>query len=128
MAYQILQKKTDLKTRNAGQQQGDSEDQQSGSVLGGIGDLIGGIFGTNRKRGERLTTGQKVAREVTRSVTSRIGGAVAGGLGKKIGGSMGNTIGRAICGERSAEFSAANPCPKAVNRTQFARGCNFMPC
>ncbi|MBX3522369.1 MAG: DUF853 family protein [Xanthobacteraceae bacterium] len=95
-AYEILQKKTDLKTRNAGQQQGDSEDQQSGSVLGGIGDLIGGIFGTNRKRGERLTTGQKVAREVTRSVTSRIGGAVAGGLGKKIGGSMGNTIGRAI--------------------------------
>ncbi|MBX3519083.1 MAG: DUF853 family protein [Xanthobacteraceae bacterium] len=95
-AYEMLQKKTDLKTRNAGQQQDESGDQQSGNVLGGIGDLIGGIFGTNRKRGERLSTGQKVAREVTRSVTNRIGGAVAGELGKKIGGSMGNTIGRAI--------------------------------
>lgn len=94
-AYEILQKKTDIKARNAGQQQ-DSDQQSSGSTMGGIGDLIGGIFGTNRKRGERLSTGQKVAREVTRSVTNRIGGAVAGEIGKKIGGSMGNTIGRAI--------------------------------
>jgi len=93
-AYEILQKKTDLKTRNAGQD--DSGQQPGGGVMGGIGDLIGGIFGTSRKRGERLSTGQKVAREVTRSVTNRIGGAVAGELGKKIGGSMGNTIGRAI--------------------------------
>jgi len=93
-AYEILQKKTDLKTRNAGQDGGD--EQASGGVMGGIGDLIGGIFGTNRKRGEKLSTGQKVAREVTRSVTSRIGGAVAGEIGKKIGGSMGNTVGRAI--------------------------------
>lgn len=94
-AYEILQKKTDLKTRNAGQQD-DSSQQPGGGVMGGIGDLIGGIFGTSRKRGEKLSTGQKVAREVTRSVTNRIGGAVAGELGKKIGGSMGNTIGRAI--------------------------------
>jgi DNA helicase HerA-like ATPase len=95
-AYEMLQKKTDIKTRNAGQQQDDSGEQPSGGILGGVGDLIGGIFGTNRKRGERLSTGQKVAREVTRSTVNRIGGAVAGELGKKIGGSMGNTIGRAI--------------------------------
>ncbi len=95
-AYEMLQKKTDIKTRNAGQQQGDSDQQSSGGILGGVGDLIGGIFGTNKKRGERLSTGQKVAREVTRSTVNRIGGAVAGELGKKIGGSMGNTIGRAI--------------------------------
>ena len=93
-AYEILQKKTDIKTRNA--DQGDGNQQPSCSTMGGIGDLIGGIFGTNRKRGEKLSTGQKVAREVTRSVTNRIGGAVAGEIGKKIGGSMGNTIGRAI--------------------------------
>ena len=93
-AYEILQKKTDVKTRNT--DQGGDDQQSSGSTMGGIGDLIGGIFGTNRKRGEKLSTGQKVAREVTRSVTNRIGGAVAGELGKKIGGSMGNTIGRAI--------------------------------
>jgi DNA helicase HerA-like ATPase len=95
-AYEMLQKKVDIKTRNAGQQQNDSDQPSSGGVLGGVGDLIGGIFGTNRKRGERLSTGQKVAREVTRSTVNRIGGAVAGELGKKIGGSMGNTIGRAI--------------------------------
>jgi DNA helicase HerA-like ATPase len=95
-AYEMLQKKVDIKTRNAGQQQSDSDQPSSGGVLGGVGDLIGGIFGTNRKRGERLSTGQKVAREVTRSTVNRIGGAVAGELGKKIGGSMGNTIGRAI--------------------------------
>jgi DNA helicase HerA-like ATPase len=95
-AYEMLQKKVDIKTRNAGQQQGDSDQQSSGGILGGVGDLIGGIFGTNKKRGERLSTGQKVAREVTRSTVNRIGGAVAGELGKKIGGSMGNTIGRAI--------------------------------
>ncbi|MBY0532666.1 MAG: DUF853 domain-containing protein [Xanthobacteraceae bacterium] len=94
-AYEMLQKKTDIKTRNA-TQQGDSDQQSSGGVLGGVGDLIGGIFGTNRKRGERLSTGQRVAREVTRSTVNRIGGAVAGEFGKKIGGSMGNTIGRAI--------------------------------
>ncbi len=91
-AYEMLQKKTDMKTRNAGQ---DGE-QPGGGVMGTLRDLMGGIFGTTRKRGEKLSTGQKVAREVTRSVTNRIGGAVAGELGKKIGGSMGNTIGRAI--------------------------------
>jgi len=95
-AFEILQKKTDLKTRNAGQSADDSDSSSTGGIMGGIGDLIGGIFGTNRKRGEKLSTGQKVAREVTRSVTNRIGGAVAGELGKKIGGSMGNTVGRAI--------------------------------
>ncbi len=93
-AYEILQKKTDMKVRKAGEAA--EEEQSSGSTMGGIGDLIGGIFGTNRKRGEKLSTGQKVAREVTRSVSNRIGGAVAGEIGKKIGGSMGNTIGRAI--------------------------------
>jgi DNA helicase HerA-like ATPase len=94
-AFEMLQKKTDIKTRNAGEQ-ADPDQQPSGGILGGFGDLVGGIFGTNRKRGERLSTGQKVAREVTRSTVNRIGGAVAGELGKKIGGSMGNTIGRAI--------------------------------
>ncbi|MCW5680512.1 MAG: DUF853 domain-containing protein [Xanthobacteraceae bacterium] len=94
-AYEMLQKKTDLKTRN-NTQSGEEGGESSGGIMGGIGDMIGGIFGTNRKRGEKLSTGQKVAREVTRSVTNRIGGAVAGEFGKKIAGSMGNTVGRAI--------------------------------
>jgi DNA helicase HerA-like ATPase len=67
-----------------------------GGILGGIGGMLGGIFGTSRPRGQRLSTGQLVAREVTRSVTNRVAGQIAGNLGKSVGGSMGNTIGRAI--------------------------------
>jgi DNA helicase HerA-like ATPase len=67
-----------------------------GGMLGGIGSVLGGIFGTSRPRGQRLSTGQLVAREVTRSVTNRVAGQIAGNLGKSLGGSMGNTIGRAI--------------------------------
>ncbi|ARQ00903.1 helicase HerA-like domain-containing protein [Pseudorhodoplanes sinuspersici] len=63
---------------------------------GGIGDWIGSIFGTNRKRGERLTTSQTIAREVTRTVTGRVAGGIAASIGKKIGGSAGSSIGRAI--------------------------------
>lgn len=63
---------------------------------GGIGDWIGSIFGTNRKRGERLTTSQTIAREVTRTVTGRVVGGIAASIGKQIGGSAGSSIGRAI--------------------------------
>jgi uncharacterized protein len=63
---------------------------------GGIGSWLGGIFGTNRKRGERLTTTQTVAREVTRTVTGRVVGGVAASIGKQIGGQAGASIGRAI--------------------------------
>jgi DNA helicase HerA-like ATPase len=59
---------------------------------GGVGDWIGSIFGTNRKRGERLTTGQQVARTVTATVV----GSIAAAIGKKIGGSTGASIGRSI--------------------------------
>ena len=69
--------------------------QESG-VLGSIGDMLGSIFGTNRPRGKRLSTGQLVTREITRSVTNRVAGQIAGDIGKSIAGSMGNTVGRAI--------------------------------
>jgi DNA helicase HerA-like ATPase len=59
---------------------------------GGIGDWIGGIFGTNRKRGEPLTTSQTVARTVATTVI----GSVAAAIGKKIGGRTGASIGRSI--------------------------------
>ncbi len=65
-------------------------------VLGQIGGILGSIFGTSRPRGQRLSTGQLIARNVTRSVTNRVAGKVAGDLGKSIGGSMGGTVGRAI--------------------------------
>jgi len=69
---------------------------QEGGVLGSIGDMLGSIFGTNRPRGKRLSTGQLVTREITRSVTNRVAGQIAGDIGKSIAGSMGNTVGRAI--------------------------------
>jgi hypothetical protein len=67
-----------------------------GGVLAGVGTVLGALFGTGRARGQRLSTGQLIARQVTRSVTNRVAGQVVGSLGKSIGGSMGNTIGRAI--------------------------------
>jgi hypothetical protein len=67
-----------------------------GAVLSGIGGVLGGIFGTNRPRGRRLSSGQLVAREVTRSVTNRVAGQIAADIGKSIGGKMGSSVGRAI--------------------------------
>jgi DNA helicase HerA-like ATPase len=64
---------------------------------GGIGDMLGTIFGTKRKPGQRrLSTGQLITREVTRSVTNRVVGKIAADIGKSLGGSMGGSIGRAI--------------------------------
>ena len=88
-AYEILRGKAEEMTSK-------DAPASSGGILGGIGDLIGGIFGTNRKSGEKLTTGQKVARDVTRTVTNRVAGQVAADLGKKVGGSIGGSVGRAI--------------------------------
>ena len=52
--------------------------------------------GTEHKRGERLSTGQVIARNVTRTVTTEVAGKIAADIGKSIGGSMGGSIGRAI--------------------------------
>jgi DNA helicase HerA-like ATPase len=67
-----------------------------GGLLGSVGDLLGGIFGTSRPRGQRLSTGQLVAREVTRSVTNRVAGQIAADIGKSLGGSVGGSVGRAF--------------------------------
>src|SRR6476619_8042951 len=67
-----------------------------GAVLGAIGNMLGGIFGTSRPRGKRLSPGQLVAREVTRSVTNRVAGQIAADIGKSLGGKMGSSVGRAI--------------------------------
>ncbi|MEY4878915.1 MAG: hypothetical protein RJB62_384, partial [Pseudomonadota bacterium] len=57
----------------------------------------GSIFGTSRKRGERLTTGQHITRQVTRSVTNQVAGKIAADIGKSIlGDRIGGTVGRAI--------------------------------
>ncbi|HEY8382798.1 MAG TPA: helicase HerA-like domain-containing protein [Microvirga sp.] len=64
---------------------------------GGILDMIGGLFGTARRgKGETLSVGQTVAREVTRTVVNQAIGGLASELGKAIGGRQGSAIGRAV--------------------------------
>jgi len=93
-AFEMLQKRVKNEAAPTGKAGQAEEEQSSG---GGIGGWLGGIFGTNRKRGERLTTGQVVAREVARSVTTRVAGQVISELSKSVGGGkVGGTIGRAI--------------------------------
>lgn len=94
-AFEILQKRTQDPNAPGGTAQGEPV-SPIGGIIGRVGDLFGSLFGTNRPRGERLSTTQNVARAVTRSVVSRTLGKVAGDLGRSVGGSMGNTIGRAI--------------------------------
>jgi hypothetical protein len=89
-AYEVLQKRT------AATAAGDAASGEGGGLLGQIGGVLGTIFGTSRPRGQRLSTGQLITRQVTRSVTNKGAGQLAGELGKSIAGSMGNTVGRAI--------------------------------
>src|SRR5262245_22976571 len=87
-AFEVLQKRVKKEAATA-------EEASAGG--GGIGGWLGSIFGTNRKRGERLSTGQVVAREVARTVTTRVAGSVASELSKAIGGGkVGASVGRAI--------------------------------
>ena len=91
-AFEMLQKR--VKKEAAPADEGGRGSESSG---GGVGGWLGGIFGTNRKRGERLTTGQVVAREVARTVTNRVAGQVVSELAKSLGGGkIGGTVGRAI--------------------------------
>jgi hypothetical protein len=91
-AFEKLQERVKTEAAPPGSQP--QEEQSSG---GGIGGWLGSIFGTNRKRGERLTTTQTIAREVARTVTTRVAGQVASELSKSLGGGkVGGSIGRAI--------------------------------
>ena len=94
-AYEMLLKRVRSTAAPGSGESGEAE--QPGGWIGGIGGALGQIFGTSRPRGQRLSTGQLVTREITRSVTNRIAGKVAADIGKSIlGNSMGGTIGRAI--------------------------------
>ncbi|MGD9536990.1 MAG: helicase HerA-like C-terminal domain-containing protein [Alphaproteobacteria bacterium] len=67
-----------------------------GGVLGQLGAIVGSIFGTNRPRGRRLSSGQLIARSVARTVTNQVAGKMAAELGKSVGGPIGASVGRAI--------------------------------
>jgi uncharacterized protein len=91
-AYEMLQKRVQQETEG----RACAGPVGAGGILGGVGDMLGSIFGTSRPRGQRLSVGQQVARAVTRSVISTTAGKIAGDVGRSVGGSMGNTVGRAI--------------------------------
>jgi DNA helicase HerA-like ATPase len=75
---------------------GEAAEPPPEGVLGHLGAIVGIIFGTSRKRGTRLTTGQIIARDVTRTVTNRVAGQIANQLGKSVGGQVGGTLTKAI--------------------------------
>jgi DNA helicase HerA-like ATPase len=96
-AYEVLQKRVTGAAGSSGATGGSAADAASGGgVLGQLTSIVGTIFGTNRARGQRLSTGQIIARDLTRSVTNSVVGGVAGKLGKSVGGQLGGTVGRAI--------------------------------
>jgi DNA helicase HerA-like ATPase len=97
-AYEVLQKRVQAGATGAPAGMPGEAPPAGGfaAVLSGIGDMLGSIFGTNRPRGRRLSTGQVIAREVTRSVTNRVAGQIAADIGKSVGGKAGSSVGRAI--------------------------------
>ncbi|MBX6426466.1 MAG: DUF853 family protein [Variibacter sp.] len=94
-AYEQLQKRVAEKAQ-PGPEAGTAEAAEAGGLLGHLGGVLGTIFGTPRKRGERLTPTQAIAREVTRTVANRVAGQIAADIGKSLGGSLGGSVGRAI--------------------------------
>ena len=90
-AYEMLQKRIAGKAAPA-----DAADGAEGGVLGQIGSIVGSIFGTARPRGQRLSTGQVIARDLARSVTGAVVGGAAAKVGRSVAGSMGGSIGRSI--------------------------------
>jgi DNA helicase HerA-like ATPase len=86
-AYELLAKRAEKAAA-------DAKAAEAGS--GGILETIGSFFGTTRKRGETLSPGQTLVREVTRTVVNQTLGGIAAQVGKSIGGRQGGAIGRAI--------------------------------
>ena len=90
-AYEILQKRTQQTAAPPGEAVGE------GGFFSKVGGALGSIFGTSRPRGERLSTGQIVTREIARSITTRVGGKIAADVASSVlGKSLGGTVGRAI--------------------------------
>ncbi len=92
-AYEILTASVAAKQPGDADPTGEGPSEEEG---GGIGGLLGSVFGTDRPRGRRLTTTQTVARSVTRSVTTQVVGGLAAQIGKSVGGATGASIGRAL--------------------------------
>jgi uncharacterized protein len=97
-AYEILSKRVDdhvLPVPGEAGQPGTPapEAPAQTSWLDKVGVIVGTIFGTNLKRGQRLSSGQVVARTVARSVSSEVARGVSKSLG---GGTSGRITGQII--------------------------------
>ena len=100
-AYEVLQKRVQSGAAAAPANQpppaaGQQPQGEGAGVLGGLGAVVGSIFGTNVPHNKRLSEGQLIARSVTRTVTNRVAGQVAADIGRSLGGSLGGSVGRAI--------------------------------
>ena len=100
-AFEILQKR--MHSTGAADKVPEPEEPAEASSTGSFGGMIqaimawlASVFGTNRPRGKRLSSGQLAARQITRSVTDRVAGQIAADIGKSLGGKTGSSIGRAI--------------------------------
>ena len=91
-AYEMLQQRVSATAVQDDARTAPPADGGGEGILG----MLGGLFGTNRPRGQRLTGTQFVAREVTRSVTNQLVGGMAAEFGRSLGGRTGGTIGRAL--------------------------------
>jgi hypothetical protein len=92
-AYEILQKR--VQGDVAGPTTGDAP---GGGLLGGLGSLIGGVFGTSNPRGSRLSPGQVLARSVARSIGSEAARDLTKSLGSGAGGRVAGQILRGTLG------------------------------
>lgn len=93
-AYELLQKRVATTAAEAGEVA--SGEAAPTGIFGHLGAIFGIIFGTSRKRGTRLSTGQVIARDITRTMTNRVAGKIATDLGKSIGGQLGGQVGGTI--------------------------------
>ena len=96
-AFEVLQK--GLPTEGSADEQkeaGEAGQSGGGGFWAQLAAILAIIFGTNRKRGQRLTTGQAMARDITRTVSNRVAGQIAADIGKSLGGATGQQVGRAI--------------------------------
>ena len=93
-AYEILAASVSAKVSGDAAPAPDVPPEAEGG--GGIGGLLGSVFGTDRPRGRRLTTTQTVARSVTRTVTTQVVGGLAAQIGRSVGGSTGASSGGAL--------------------------------
>jgi DNA helicase HerA-like ATPase len=93
-AYEILQSRTADRASESAPTAASSKSETVKEDSGG--GIFDWILGTGSRR--RLTTGQKVARDVTRRTGDEIGAAIGRGIGGKTGESLGRSIARGVLG------------------------------